>query len=79
MPSNNWFFESLKYISDIICRYFLSSQIKEQKIGDYSIMFGPSDDDLLAGFINVAQGNKLPLINYRITDSKYANNVGGIL
>jgi len=48
-------------------------QIKEYKRGDYSVMFGPSDDTLLDSFISIAQANKLPLINYRITDSKYAD------
>ena len=52
-----------------------SKQIKEYKRGDYSVMFGPSNDALLDGFISIAQANKLPLINYRITDSIYADTV----
>ena len=50
-------------------------QNREMKRSDYAIMFGPSDDALLDGFVSIAQANKLPLINYRITDSKYTDQV----
>lgn len=49
------------------------TKAKWQERPDFAIVLGPSNPDLLDGFVSVQQGRNLPMINYQSEDSKYSD------
>jgi len=45
----------------------------DEKVLNFMLMLGPSNDNLLTDWVQVSQGYDFPLVNYRSTDSKYSD------